>query len=189
MESTPAQRSAGWLRWGALLACWLGLAAAPGAPATAQELIQPKPPFTGNFPGVAPPPISLPPRIELPTLPQPQPNKAPGIVGTAVLEQGGAKEPARNDGGKLLPMELLPPPRPVAGPAGLPMRQPYLGSNPGLIGGTPVPSKRDLEDINRFVKELEQSALIEIERRGQGKTNIYKIAFVVQKKNGKVRKS
>ena len=43
--------------------------------------------------------------------------------------------------------------------------------------------------INRFVKELEQSALIEIERRGQGKTNIYKIAFVVQKKNGKVRKS
>ena len=43
--------------------------------------------------------------------------------------------------------------------------------------------------INRFVKELEQSALIEIERRGQGKTNIYKIAFVVQKKNGKARKS
>ena len=43
--------------------------------------------------------------------------------------------------------------------------------------------------INRFVKELEQSALVEIERRGQGKTNIYKIAFVVQKKNGKGRKS
>ena len=41
--------------------------------------------------------------------------------------------------------------------------------------------------INRFVKELELSALIEIERRGQGKTNIYKIAFVVQKKS--VRKS
>ena len=43
--------------------------------------------------------------------------------------------------------------------------------------------------INRFVKELEQSALIEIERRGQGKTNIYKIAFVVQKKSMRMRKS
>jgi biotin operon repressor len=39
--------------------------------------------------------------------------------------------------------------------------------------------------INRFIKELEDHSLIEIERRGQGKTNIYKIAFVVQKKSVK----
>ena len=45
-----------------------------------------------------------------------------------------------------------------------------------------------VSSINRFVKELEQSQLIEIDRRGQGKTNIYKIAFVVQGKASK-RKS
>ena len=39
-----------------------------------------------------------------------------------------------------------------------------------------------IASINRFVKELEDSSLIEIERRGQGKTNVYNIAFVVQKK-------
>ena len=41
-----------------------------------------------------------------------------------------------------------------------------------------------LGSINRFIKELEERALITIERRGQGKTNIYKIAFVVQSKPG-----
>ena len=46
-----------------------------------------------------------------------------------------------------------------------------------------------IASINRFIKELEDSALIEIERRGQGKTNIYKIAFVVQKKGSKPGKS
>lgn len=36
--------------------------------------------------------------------------------------------------------------------------------------------------VNDFVKELEKGDLIEITRRGQGKTNHYKINFVVQKK-------
>ena len=36
--------------------------------------------------------------------------------------------------------------------------------------------------INAFVKELEAVGLIEIERRGQGKTNIYIINYVVKKK-------
>ncbi len=36
--------------------------------------------------------------------------------------------------------------------------------------------------VNDFVKELEKAKLIEITRRGQGKTNHYKINFVVQKK-------
>ena len=34
--------------------------------------------------------------------------------------------------------------------------------------------------INSFIKELEKSSLIEITRRGQGKTNVYKINFVVK---------
>ena len=46
-----------------------------------------------------------------------------------------------------------------------------------------------LGSINRFIKELEQRALITIERRGQGKTNIYKIAFVVQSKPGHSKSS
>ena len=46
-----------------------------------------------------------------------------------------------------------------------------------------------IASINRFIKELEDSALIEIERRGQGRTNIYRIAFVVQKKTAKAGKS
>ena len=46
-----------------------------------------------------------------------------------------------------------------------------------------------IASINRFIKELEDSALIEIQRRGQGKTNIYRIAFVVQKKGAKPGKS
>ncbi len=37
--------------------------------------------------------------------------------------------------------------------------------------------------INTFVKELENVSLIEIQRRGQGKTNLYKIAFVVTKRS------
>lgn len=36
--------------------------------------------------------------------------------------------------------------------------------------------------VNEFVKELERSELIEIQRRGQGRTNIYKIKFVVKRK-------
>ena len=36
--------------------------------------------------------------------------------------------------------------------------------------------------INAFVKELESVGLVEIERRGQGKTNIYTINYVVKKK-------
>ena len=35
---------------------------------------------------------------------------------------------------------------------------------------------------NEFIKELEQAGLIEIQRRGQGKTNLYKIKFVVKQK-------
>ena len=36
--------------------------------------------------------------------------------------------------------------------------------------------------VNAFIKELEASGLIEITRRGQGKTNLYTINFVVKKK-------
>ncbi len=36
--------------------------------------------------------------------------------------------------------------------------------------------------INAFVKELEAVGLIEIERRGQGKTNIYTVNYVVKRK-------
>lgn len=36
--------------------------------------------------------------------------------------------------------------------------------------------------VNDFIKELETANLVEIKRRGQGKTNIYKIKFVVKKK-------
>lgn len=35
--------------------------------------------------------------------------------------------------------------------------------------------------VSEFIKELEKADLIEITRRGQGKTNLYKIKFVVQK--------
>ena len=38
-----------------------------------------------------------------------------------------------------------------------------------------------LASVNRFVKELEACSLIEITRRGQGKTNFYTINFVVKK--------
>jgi biotin operon repressor len=36
--------------------------------------------------------------------------------------------------------------------------------------------------VNEFVKELERVGLITIKRRGQGRTNLYVIKFVVQKK-------
>ena len=43
--------------------------------------------------------------------------------------------------------------------------------------------------VSEFIKELQGAGLIEITRRGQGKTNIYKIKFVVQRpsKNPKRR--
>ena len=36
--------------------------------------------------------------------------------------------------------------------------------------------------VNEYVKELEAGGLVEIHRRGQGKTNLYKIKFVVRNK-------
>jgi hypothetical protein len=39
-----------------------------------------------------------------------------------------------------------------------------------------------IASVNRFIKELEACALIEITRRGQGKTNLYTINFVVKRK-------
>ena len=35
--------------------------------------------------------------------------------------------------------------------------------------------------VSEFIKELQGAGLIEITRRGQGKTNIYKVKFVVQR--------
>jgi hypothetical protein len=37
--------------------------------------------------------------------------------------------------------------------------------------------------VNGFIKELEAASLIEITRRGQGKTNLYTINFVVKRIN------
>ena len=37
--------------------------------------------------------------------------------------------------------------------------------------------------VNAFIKELEAAGLIEITRRGQGKTNLYTINFVVKRVN------
>src|SRR5215204_1364592 len=36
--------------------------------------------------------------------------------------------------------------------------------------------------VNEFIKELERADLVAITRRGQGKTNLYKIKFVVRRK-------
>jgi len=35
--------------------------------------------------------------------------------------------------------------------------------------------------VSEFIKELEEMSLIEITRRGQGKTNLYKLGYVVQR--------
>ena len=37
--------------------------------------------------------------------------------------------------------------------------------------------------VNRFIKEPEAASLIDITRRGQGKTNLYTINFVVKRLN------
>lgn len=42
-----------------------------------------------------------------------------------------------------------------------------------------------IASVNRFIKELEGCALIEITRRGQGKTNFYTINFIVKKQGRK----
>jgi hypothetical protein len=39
-----------------------------------------------------------------------------------------------------------------------------------------------IASVNRFIKELQSCALIEITRRGQGRTNLYTINFVVKRK-------
>ena len=39
--------------------------------------------------------------------------------------------------------------------------------------------------VNAFIKELENCGLIEITRRGQGKTNLYTINFMVKRKPSK----
>ena len=36
--------------------------------------------------------------------------------------------------------------------------------------------------VNEFIKALETAGFVEITRRGQGKTNVYKIKFVVKQK-------
>ena len=41
--------------------------------------------------------------------------------------------------------------------------------------------------VNAFIKELEACGLIEITRRGQGKTNLYTVNFVVQQKGKKLK--
>jgi biotin operon repressor len=41
--------------------------------------------------------------------------------------------------------------------------------------------------VNEYIKELEAAGLVEIKRRGQGKTNIYRINFSVKRK-GVVRR-
>ena len=35
--------------------------------------------------------------------------------------------------------------------------------------------------VNEYIKELEAAGLVEITRRGQGKTNLYKVNFAVKK--------
>jgi uncharacterized membrane protein len=40
----------------------------------------------------------------------------------------------------------------------------------------------NISTVSRAMSELEANSLVEIERRGQGKTNFYTINFVVKKK-------
>jgi hypothetical protein len=42
-----------------------------------------------------------------------------------------------------------------------------------------------IASVNRFIKELEACGLIEITRRGQGRTNFYTINFVVRRQGRK----
>ncbi len=53
--------------------------------------------------------------------------------------------------------------------------------------GWPADMGMSQSRVSEFIKELEGADLIEITRRGQGKTNLYKIKFVVQRppRNGK----
>ena len=44
-----------------------------------------------------------------------------------------------------------------------------------------------IASVNRFIKELESCSLIEIARRGQGKTNFYTVNFVVKSQKRKSR--
>ena len=39
--------------------------------------------------------------------------------------------------------------------------------------------------VNEYIKELEAAGLIDITPRGQGKTNLYRVHFVVKSKSGK----
>lgn len=39
--------------------------------------------------------------------------------------------------------------------------------------------------VNEYVKELEAAGLIEIKRRGQGKTNLYRVNFAVTRKGAR----
>lgn len=39
--------------------------------------------------------------------------------------------------------------------------------------------------VRTYIQELEKHDLLEVKRRGQGRTNLYKISFVVQKKRKK----
>ena len=41
--------------------------------------------------------------------------------------------------------------------------------------------------VSEFIKELQMESLIEITRRGQGRTNLYKLGYVVQKPSKKPR--
>jgi biotin operon repressor len=41
--------------------------------------------------------------------------------------------------------------------------------------------------VSEFIKELQTASLIEITRRGQGKTNLYKLGYVVQRAPKKLR--
>ena len=44
--------------------------------------------------------------------------------------------------------------------------------------------------VNEYIKELEAAGLVDITRRGQGKTNLYRVHFVVKNKGvRRVRKS